>query len=146
MSEFFDSIVGKILRWILFFPLGLVVILVVKLLIYAVRYDSWSKYMIEYIPTHCLANGGAFCAAVITVYIVVPHFKMKVAIIFALLFGLFYLASIILPFFLSDSLNLEYISFLPSNGDMGQISVIGYLSSIVGSIIGIAQCDDFSTT
>ena len=143
MLKFLDSIIGKILRWVLFLPLSFAILAIVKMFVYAVRFDSWSEYMIEYIPTHCIANGAAFYSAFILIFLVVPNFQKTVAIIFASLFGLIFLASIISPFFFGESLDLEYIPFLPSNGNIEQVSVIGYLSSILGSVFGIAKGVDF---
>ena len=142
MSDFLDSSIGKIFRWVLFIPISLAVSGIANWVIYSLRFDSWSEYMIAYIPTHCISNGGSFYAAVIAVYLVVPHFKMRVAIIFASLFALFNLAYILIPFVYGETPYIEHTSFLPSNGDIGQISIIGIISGIIGSIIGIVHCED----
>ena len=142
MLKFLDSIIGKILRWVLFLPLSFAILAIVKMLVYAVRFDSWSEYMIEYIPTHCIANGAAFYSAFILIFLVVPNFQKTVAIIFASLFGLIFLASIISPFFFGESLDLEYIPFLPSKDHIA-ISIQMSLAVILGSVFGIAKGVDF---
>lgn len=131
MDHFLSSIIGKTLRWILFLPIALAGLLTVKLIIAWLRYDAWSEYMIEIIPTHIIANGGSFYAAVMIAYCVVPHFKKNIAIIFA--------SILIIYLSYASIVSFDSISLLPKSGNIVEISLLGIISSIIGAAWGIIE-------
>lgn len=137
MNNFLNSIFGKSLRWILFLPIALAGLLVVKLTIASLRYDAWSEYMIEIIPTHIISNGVSFYAAVMIAYYVVPHFKKNIAIIFA--------SILIISLTIASIVLFDSISFLPNSGDIDEISLLGIISCIIGAAVGIFVCKDYES-
>jgi hypothetical protein len=131
MNNFLSSIIGKILRWVLFLPIALASLVAVKLIIAWLRYDAWSEYMIEIIPTHIIANGVSFYASVMIVFYVVPHFKKIIAIIFA--------SILIISLSYNSIVSFDSISLLPKSGDIVEISLLGIISSIIGAAWGVLE-------
>lgn len=137
MNNFFNSLYGKTLRWVLFLPIALASMWAVRLIIAVLRYDAWSEYMIEIIPTHIITNGGSFYAGVMTVFFVVPHFKKYIAIIFA--------SFLIMLLAYYCFISFDSIYLLPKSGDIVETSLLGIISSIIGAAYGILQSIDYDS-
>ena len=122
MEDFFGSFIGKSIRWLFFIPLSLISGLLAKLCIAWARYDAWSEYMIEIIPTHIISNG---VATAVSVYVL-------------LLFPAF---SLIMSAF-RHPMFIE-IPFLPETGYIDEVSLLGMITSVVVGVYSLIYISDF---
>lgn len=134
MEAFFNSLLGKVIRWIFFLPAAIVVAIAVRFIIFYLRIDGLSEYMIEYIPTHIIINFGAAFAFLITIRIIVPAFKKRITLSIGSLLILLNIASILYSY--SDQ------PFLPSGNEVLEITTLGGISSTIGFLFGIISSLD----
>ena len=64
LYNYYNSTLGKIIRWIIFLPLGFVSITILKKIVGFLRFDFWSDYLIEIIPTCIIANVTSYYIAI----------------------------------------------------------------------------------
>ena len=137
LINYYNSTLGKIIRWIIFLPLGFVSIGIIKIIVGFLRFDDWSDYLIAIIPTCIVANAVSYYLAIYLVYEVVPNHKKIASNIFAVILMLLLTLSLYGGIF-SDNEELK-IYFLPKTSDILEISVLSLISSYVGSILAVVN-------
>ena len=137
LYNYYNSTLGKIIRWIIFLPLGFVSITIVKKIVGFLRFDFWSDYLIEIIPTCIIANVASYYIAIYLVYEVVPNNKKIASNIFAVFVMLILTLSLFSGLFIEDEELKLY--FLPKTKDILEISQLSLISSYVGSIWAVVN-------
>ena len=137
LYNYYNSTLGKIIRWIIFLPLGFVSITIVKKIVGFLRFDFWSDYLIEIIPTCIIANVASYYIAIYLVYEVVPNHKKIASNIFAVFIMLILTLSLFSGLFIEDEELKLY--FLPKTKDILEISQLSLISSYVGSIWAVVN-------
>ncbi len=137
LFNYYNSTLGRIIRWIIFLPLGFVSITIVKKIVGFLRFDFWSDYLIEIIPTCIIANVASYYIAIYLVYEVVPNHKKISSNIFAVFVMLILTLSLFSGLFIEDEELKLY--FLPKTKDILEISQLSLISSYVGSIWAVVN-------
>tara|TARA_B110000459_G_scaffold174766_1_gene197704 strand:+ start:1156 stop:1584 length:429 start_codon:yes stop_codon:yes gene_type:complete len=141
MEDFFGSFIGKSIRWLFFIPLSLISGLLAKLCIAWARYDAWSEYMIEIIPTHIISNGVETAVSVYVCYLIVPNYRTLVTRITTSILLLFPAFSLIMSAF-RHPMFIE-IPFLPETGYIDEVSLLGMITSVVVGVYSLIYISDF---
>ena len=140
LINYYNSTLGKIIRWIIFLPLGFTCLGVIKIIIALLRFDAWSDYLIAIIPTCIIANAASYFIAIYLVYEVVPNHKKIATNIFAVILMLLLTLSLFSGIFIEDE-ELK-IYFLPKTSDILEISILSLISSYIGSILAVVNINN----